>query len=396
MKIGLTCPASLPATQFGGIMFLCLDIAKKSANLGHDVTIYTTDMDFANNPFTFNKKLPRKEKFEKFIINRSHVWFSIYLFFVNPGIYFQMMKDDNDIIHSIGVKSFQSFIATLVSKKKKIPLIISDQGGLTTHPDLHSSLSRRIAYKLQTPMVRYVVNQATKIIVANEYEKQIFLNKEMGVEESKITIIRNGINLDILDSTVFDFKKKYKIKQDFLLFIGRFSRIKGIDILLKTINLLKNNPEILKIKFIIMGVDFGFESQMFSMIKRFNVEDKILVIKNPPREDVIQAYRECKFLILPSRWELSPLTPLEGFAFKKTVVSTSVYGIPYTLEHNKNSLLVHVENPESLSAAILELINDSKKCEKFGNNGYELVVNTCNATKMVENTLKIYEAVLKH
>ena len=63
MKIGLTCPASLPATQFGGIMFLCLDIAKKSANLGHDVTIYTTDMDFANNPFTFNKKLPRKEKF---------------------------------------------------------------------------------------------------------------------------------------------------------------------------------------------------------------------------------------------------------------------------------------------------------------------------------------------
>ena len=100
-------------------MFLCLDIAKKSANLGHDVTIYTTDMDFANNPFTFNKKLPRKEKFGKFIINRSHVWFSIYLFFVNPGIYFQMMKDDNDIIHSIGVKSFQSFIATLVSKKKE-------------------------------------------------------------------------------------------------------------------------------------------------------------------------------------------------------------------------------------------------------------------------------------
>ena len=185
---------------------------------------------------------------------------------------------------------------------------------MTTHPDLHSSLIRRIACKLQTPMVRYVVNQATKIIVANEYEKQIFL-KEMGVEESKIIIIRNGINLDILDSTVFDFKKKYKIKQDFLLFIGRFSRIKGIDILLKTINLLKNNPEILKIKFVIMGVDFGFESQMFSMIKRFNVEDKILVIKNPPREDVIQAYRECKFLILPSRWELSPLTPLEGFCF---------------------------------------------------------------------------------
>ena len=67
MKIGLTCPASLPATQFGGIMFLCLDIAKESSKKGHNVSIYTTDMDFANNPKTFNKNLPRLEKIENFI-----------------------------------------------------------------------------------------------------------------------------------------------------------------------------------------------------------------------------------------------------------------------------------------------------------------------------------------
>ena len=49
MKIGLVSPASLPATQFGGILFLMLDIAREASNLGHDVTIYTTDLDFANN-----------------------------------------------------------------------------------------------------------------------------------------------------------------------------------------------------------------------------------------------------------------------------------------------------------------------------------------------------------
>ena len=135
MKIALTCPASIPATQFGGIMFLCLDIAKESSKMGHDVTIFTTDLDFANNPKTFNKNLPRKEKFQNFIINRSHVWFSIHLFFVNPGMYFQMNKEEFDVIHTIGIRSYQSFIAALIAKKKKIPLIISDQGGLTTHPD---------------------------------------------------------------------------------------------------------------------------------------------------------------------------------------------------------------------------------------------------------------------
>ena len=55
MKIALVCPASLPATQFGGILFLCVDIARESAKKGHDVTIYTTDLDFANNANTFNK-----------------------------------------------------------------------------------------------------------------------------------------------------------------------------------------------------------------------------------------------------------------------------------------------------------------------------------------------------
>ena len=85
MKIALSCPASLPATQFGGIMFLCLDIAKESSKLGHDVTIFTTDLDFANNPKTFNKKLPRIEKIQNFLINRTHVWFSIQLFFCESG-----------------------------------------------------------------------------------------------------------------------------------------------------------------------------------------------------------------------------------------------------------------------------------------------------------------------
>ena len=53
MKIALVSPASFPATQFGGIMFLVADIAKEATNLGNDVVIYTTDLDFANNLKTY-------------------------------------------------------------------------------------------------------------------------------------------------------------------------------------------------------------------------------------------------------------------------------------------------------------------------------------------------------
>jgi len=387
MKIALVCPASLPATQFGGILFLCLDIAKEASNNEHDVTIFTTDMDFANNPNTFNKNLPTPEKIENFTIKRSHAWLSFSLFFINPGMYFQLIKSNPDIIHSIGVRSFQSFVAALVSKQKHIPLVVSDQGGLTTHPDLVSSGTfKKLLYKLQTPMIKFVINQASKISVANEYEKEIFLNFS---DESKIAIVRNGINLDTMKSNI-NFKEKYKIKKRFILFLGRFSKVKGIDTLLSTIKLLKNENSIQNTKFVIMGVDFGFEKEMFQMIKDFHIENFIKVIKNPSREDVISAYKYCQFLVLPSKWELSPLTPLEGFAFKKPVISTTAHGIPYTVQNNINGLLIEPGNEISLSKCIIELLSNPEKCEKYGKSGYDFVKDVCNSKIMTEKTLKIY------
>ena len=390
MKIALACPASLPATQFGGILSLCVDIARESSNSGHDTTIFTTNLDFANNLKTFNKNLPRIETIENFKIKRSNVWFSIGLFYVNPGIYFDMLKDKYDVIHTVGVRSFQSYIAALVSKKRDTPLIISDQGGLTTHPDLKDSgLIKRIFYKLQSPMIRFVIGQSKKIIVPNEYEKKIF--SEL-TDENKIEIVENGINLEKMKSNI-DFKKKYAINCDYFLFLGRFHKVKGIDMLLKAMHLIKNHHLMSDVKLVIMGVDFGFEEEMMKMIKEMNLARVVKVIKNPPRKDVIAAYKESEFLVLPSRWELSPLTPLEGFAFKKPTISTKAHGIPYTLDDGKNSILVESENFNELSDKIIELLNDKTKCRELGMNGYEHVHKECNSQEMFQHMLRIYEKV---
>ena len=392
MKIALVCPASLPATQFGGIVFLAVDLAQEISEMGHNVTIYTTDLDFSNGPNKFNKKLPRIEKFEKFLINRTHVWFSLKLFFVNTSMSKEIENDKPDIIHTIGLRSFQSIIAWRVSKKLNIPLVVSDQGGLTTHPFLaESGFFLKTLYKIQDFFIKKIINDASVISVANEYEQKIFssLNKK-----SRIEIIRNGINLKKLVSK-HNFKEKYQINSNFILFVGRFSKSKGIETLINAFSIVKNELKDSDIHLVIMGVDFGYQAEMEKLIKKLNLSEEIKVIKNPPRDDVISAYGESEFLVLPSQWELSPLVPLESFAFKKPVISTNSHGIPYTVQNNKNGILVEPENSLELSNAMMKLLNDTGLRERLGLSGYNFVNEECNCVSMAKNSLKLYEDILE-
>jgi glycosyltransferase involved in cell wall biosynthesis len=392
MKIALVCPASFPATQFGGIVFLAIDLAREISEMGHDVTIYTTDLDFSNGANKFNKQLPRIEKFEKFTINRTHVWFSLKLFFINTSMSKEIKNDKPNIIHTIGLRSYQSVIAWRVSKKLKIPLIVSDQGGLTTHPFLNESgLFLKTLYKIQNFFIKKIIKDCTAISAANEYEKNIFLELN---KQSKIKIIRNGVNLKTLVSTV-DFKTKYKISNKFILFVGRFSKSKGIETLIQAFNIIQKNNKFSNIHLVIMGVDFGYEQSMEELIKINNLSEKIIVIKNPPRDDVISAYGESKFLILPSQWELSPLVPLESFAFKKPVISTKSHGIPFTVQDNKNGILVEPNNSNQLADAITKLLLDEQLRIKLGLSGYDFVHEECNSISMAKNSLKLYEELLK-
>ena len=172
-------------------------------------------------------------------------------------MYKQIKNDKPDIIHTIGLRSFQSIIAWLVSKKINIPLVVSDQGGLTTHPFLdQSGLFLKILYKMQNFFIKRIIEHSSAISVANEYEKEIFsgINKE-----SKIEIIRNGVNLKSLVSKQ-NFKEKYQINSKFILFVGRFSKVKGIETLIYAFNIIKNELKITDIRLVIMGVDFGYQN----------------------------------------------------------------------------------------------------------------------------------------
>ncbi len=391
MKIALTCPASLPATQFGGILFLCTDIARELAKKDHNMTIYTTDLDFGNGVNLFNRKLPIIENYDGFTIKRSHVYSKIKLFFINPGIYMQIKKDMPDLIHVVGIRSFQAIVGAVLSKLHNIPLVVSDQGGLFTHPDFKGKKITSFLYRLQEPFIKFIIKQARKIIVANEYEEKIFSTY---CDKSKISLVRNGIDFKNISSSSCDFKKKYKIKGKMILFVGRFNKVKGIDLLLDAFAEICKLREFDDVILAILGVDFGYQDEMMKKIIELKIENRVRIIQKPPREDVIASYHACEFAVLPSRWEMSPLTPLEVFSCKKTVISTNAHGIPYVVIDGKNGLLVPPNNPKKITESIITLLNDVNMRDRLGYEGFKMVENECNSENMAQQILQVYSSIL--
>jgi len=390
MKVALVSAASLPATQFGGTLFLCVDIARELSKKGVKITIYTTDLDFAKDVNHFNKNLPRVEKVDNFIIKRTHVFFSLKFFLITPGMYNQIKNDKPDIIHSVGIRGFHAIVATLLSKFHKIPLVVSDQGGLYTHPNYTSGL-KRIIYKIQEPIIKFIIGHANKIIVANDYEYSIFTKY---CDSDKLVMINNGIDFDKLQECPFDFKRKYGIRGKAILFLGRFTKVKGIDLLIKAFSEIINDLEFKDVKLIIMGADFGYRIEMLKKINEFKINDQVIIIEGPTRDEVISAYHGCDFLVLPSRWEMSPITPLEGFSCKKPTISTRIYGIPNVIKDQKNGLLFETENVKDLKNKIISLLQDHEKVLRLGEAGYDFVKNNCTSNIMSEQVFKVYQNVL--
>ena len=366
MKVAVTCPASFPAIQFGGIMFLAHNIAKLAGLNGHEPAIYTTDLDFQRGDRgKFNRGLPREGEHDGVRIKRFHAYTQVKLFFVSPGIYGALVRDRPDIIHAVGIRSFQSLAAALASKKLGVPLVVSDQGGLGTNPSAKTA-ARRILYRLHEPAVRMIIKQATRIIAANEFERDIF--RRYG-SPSKIRIVRNGIDpAEFAKRPEQGFAERLGI-QRYVLFLSRLSYWKGPDLLLRATRILKDAGKLGGCKVVLLGSDSGFGEQIAGLIDELGLRDEALLVRNPPRADVIAAIHGCEFMALPTREEVSPGVPVEGFLCKKTSVSSRIGGVRDVIGDGRDGLLFEPEDYRDLADKIRILLEDPGLRDRLAGNG---------------------------
>lgn len=88
------------------------------------------------------------------------------------------------------------------------------------------------------------------------------------------------------------------------------------------------------------------------------VGDQVQFSGRLDRQQIASLYTESHIMLNPTRVDNMPNSVLEAMACGLPVISTDVGGVPYILRHEHNGLLVPVDDPEAMAAAILRLVRD--------------------------------------
>ena len=92
--------------------------------------------------------------------------------------------------------------------------------------------------------------------------------------------------------------------------------------------------------------------------------------------------------------ESIPQVIKEAFFLKIPVIATNVGGIPELIEHDRNGLLVDVDQSSQLLDTINGLLDNKEKIERLTDVGYDFVIKNLTWEVLLPKYVKFYEDLL--
>ncbi len=172
--------------------------------------------------------------------------------------------------------------------------------------------------------------------------------------------------------------------EDFLLFVGTFSRSKGLDILLQAYAKLTNAPPLVLI---------GYPTPEWS-IPTADCTDKVFIFADWPHEAVMGAWSRCSIGLIPSTWaEPFGIVALEAMSRGKPVIASRIGGLADIVIDGETGFLVAPGDPDVLQKAIQCLLDDPLRRERMGQMGRDRVV-AFQAKSVVPRIEQIYQELV--
>jgi glycosyltransferase involved in cell wall biosynthesis len=246
----------------------------------------------------------------------------------------------------------------------------------------HNVYNRRRSSKIFKILDTFIYSRYYKIICVSK-QVEITLLEWLPKYKKKTIVISNAVAVD-------DLSNWYTIKKYDILFVGRLTKAKGVDVLLKAINILKEKYQ-KRLKVIIVG-DGYLKEELKNLVVELGIDEEVKFLG--ARRDIARLMKITRLFVLPSRWEGLPLTILEAMSNRMSIIATKVGGIPEVIENGKEGILISPEDPEALARAISELLKDEALRMELGKNAYKKVKENYSIEVYTKNILDLYKSLI--
>ena len=231
---------------------------------------------------------------------------------------------------------------------------------------------------LQLHAYNYALQRIKYLVVTSLFNKKLLLMDR--VKPQNIFIKYNAVD-------TLTFFPDDKVEKDIdILFIGRLSIEKGVDILVDAAKYLSK-----KNKIMIIG-DGPLKYDLMEIAKKINQDIKF--------EGFVQFHelptyiRRAKLVVAPSRSECHATVPLESMACKVPVIASQVSGMVDSIEDNKSGWLLIQNNSETLARLIDYVLLDEEKLKKVGQEALKRT-EIFSEKKFSQEIVEFYEMLVK-
>lgn len=250
-------------------------------------------------------------------------------------------------IAEVDVFSGPSFLwvelSVLILRLLRKPIILTLHGGnLPVFAEKHSKRVHR------------VLASADAVVAPSAY-----LQIRLSQYRKDIHIIPNPIDKD-----AYPFRHRTQPRGN-LIWVRAFHEIYNPSLAPAIIDRLRRNlPDI---HLTMIGPDKGDGSlqSMLELASLLSLEDHITITGGVTRDAVSRWLDKNDVFINTTNFDNTPLSLIEAMACGLPIVTTSVGGIPYLLEHGKEALLVPAGNPQAFADAIQNIINDQSLASRL-------------------------------
>ncbi len=242
---------------------------------------------------------------------------------------------------------------------------------------------------------RQAIRFSTHVISDSDFTRRLIL-KHASLDSAQVITIPIRLDDQVMPPPVNDvesFLRRWQLARDcFLLYPANFWRHKNHEMLLTALGMyIAAHPES-KMRVVCTGQPDKRMLQIQEAASRMNLADRVVFTGFVSDHELNALYVSCRAVIFPSLYEGFGLPVLEGMAFGKPVVCSSLTALPEVV--GDAALFFDPRQPLEIVSAIHRVISDPLLISDLVERGRRHLTKLGGAAQMASNYLHVFESAM--